>query len=270
MSSMAALRLKNTMNPVSIEVKAPDRTDYTVGDVLDRSGGEVTITYKNGFTRILLLTSGEITVDSLPGQAGDGQQVKVTYKDAEGYFTVNMKAVQADERSIVLDYDFAESSEGTVEDAGQNGYDGTLKNGASAAAGSLVLDNSQKQYLDIPAGAFGGLDGDATISAWVYLDSAANNQMLLGAGVDKNNFFVLSTNNVLRTGLNIGGAGEDRTQAGSGMPVGEWAYLTYVQEGQTARLYMNGEEIASGQADGALSSVITEGSFVGWEGLISG
>ena len=39
MSSMAALRLKNTMNPVSIEVKAPDRTDYTVGDVLDRSGG---------------------------------------------------------------------------------------------------------------------------------------------------------------------------------------------------------------------------------------
>ena len=50
-------------------------------------------------------------MDSLPGQAGDGQQVKVTYKDAEGYFTVNMKAVQADERSIVLDYDFAESSE---------------------------------------------------------------------------------------------------------------------------------------------------------------
>ena len=133
MNSMAALRLKNTMNPVSIEVKAPDRTDYMVGDVLDRSGGEVTITYKNGFTRILPLTSGEITVDSLPGQAGDGQQVKVTYKDAEGYFTVNMKAVQADERSIVLDYDFAESSEGTVEDAGQNGYDGTLKNGASVA-----------------------------------------------------------------------------------------------------------------------------------------
>ena len=267
MSSMAALRLKNTMNPVSIEVKAPDRTDYMVGDVLDRSGGEVTITYKNGFTRILPLTSGEITVDSLPGQAGDGQQVKVTYKDAEGYFTVNMKAVQADERSIVLDYDFVESSEGTVEDAGQNGYDGTLKNGASAAAGSLVLDNSQKQYLDIPAGAFGGLDGDATISAWVYLDSAANNQMLLGAGVDKNNFFVLSTNNVFRTGLNIGGAGEDRTQAGSGMPVGEWSYLTYVQEGQTARLYMNGEEIASGQADGALSSVITEGSFVRLGGI---
>ena len=130
-----------------------------------------------------------------------------------------------------------------------------------------MLDNSQKQYLDIPAGAFGGLDGDATISAWVYLDSAANNQMLLGAGVDKNNFFVLSTNNVLRTGLNIGGAGEDRTQAGSGMPVGEWSYLTYVQEGQTARLYMNGEEIASGQADGALSSVITEGSFVRLGGI---
>ena len=91
--------------------------------------------------------------------------------------------------------------------------------------------------------------------------------MLLGAGVDKNNFFVLSTNNVLRTGLNIGGAGEDRTQAGSGMPVGEWSYLTYVQEGQTARLYMNGEEIASGQADGALSSVITEGSFVRLGGI---
>ena len=141
----------------------------------------------------------------------------------ESSFTVNMRVVQADERSVVLDYDFSESSGGTVKDSGQNGYDGTLKNGASVEYGSLVLDGSQKQYLDIPAGALGGLDGDATISAWVYLESASNNQMLLGAGLDKNDFFVFATNNILRTGLNIDGAGEERTQAGSGMPLGEWA-----------------------------------------------
>ena len=235
--------------------------------MLDPEGGSVTIVFKNDLKRTVPMTSDELTVGELPEKAGDGQQVKVAYKNAEGSFTVNMKAVQADERSVVLDYDFSESSGGTVKDAGQNGYDGTLKNGAAVEYGSLVLDGSQKQYLDIPAGAFGGLDVDATISAWIYLESAANNQMLIGAGLDKNDFFVFATNNILRTGLNIDGAGEVRTQAGSGMPVGEWAYLTYVQEGNTTRLYMNGEEIASGQADGALSNVIMNGSFVHLGGI---
>ena len=267
MSSMSSIRLQNTMNPVSLEVEAPDRTDYTVGDVLDPEGGSVTIVFKNDLKRTVPMTSDELTVGELPEKAGDGQQVRVAYKNAESSFTVNMRAVQADERSVVLDYDFSESSGGTVKDSGQNGYDGTLKNGASVEYGSLVLDGSQKQYLDIPAGALGGLDGDATISAWVYLESASNNQMLLGAGLDKNDFFVFATNNILRTGLNIDGAGEERTQAGSGMPLGEWAYLTYVQEGNETHLYMNGEEIASGQADGALSNVIMNGSFVHLGGI---
>ena len=267
MNSMSAVRLKNTMMPVSVEVKAPEQTDYTVGDLLNPDGGSVTIFYKKDLMRTLPLTSEEITVDSLPKEVGEGQKVKVTYKDAEGYFTVNMKAVQADEKAIVLDYDFSESEDGVVRDAGQNGYDGTLRNGAAVESGSLVLDNSQKQYLDIPAGAFGGLTGDAAISAWVYLDSAANNQMLLGAGADKNNFFVFATNDVLRTGLNINGAGEDRTQADSAVPVGEWAYLTYVQQGRETYLYMNGEQIASGQADSSLSNVIMDGSFVHLGGI---
>jgi predicted alpha-1,2-mannosidase len=268
MGSMAAIRLKNTMNPTGLTVQAPSQTDYTVGDLLNPEGGSVTVDYtEEGLTRTLPLDSEELTVDALPAQAGDGQQVKVSYRGAEGYFTVNMKEQQAAENSVVLEYSFVGNENGTVKDEGPNGYDGTLKNGASTASGSLVLDNSQKQYLDIPAGAFGGLTGDAAISAWVYLDSASNNQMLLGAGADKNNFFVFSTNDVIRSGLNIGGAGELRMAADSGAPTGEWVYLTYVQEGESAALYQNGTRIATGSANGSLSRIIMDGSFIRLGGM---
>ena len=88
----------------------------------------------------------------------------------------------------------------------------------------------------------GGLSGDATISAWVDLDSTSNNQMMLGAGSDKDNFFVMALNDAFRSGLNVEGAGEQRMAADSGVPAGTWANVSYVQKGTAASLYVNGKK----------------------------
>ena len=115
---------------------------------------------------------------------------------------------------------------------------------------------------------FGGLSGDATISAWVDLDSTSNNQMMLGAGSDKDNFFVMALNDVFRCGLNVEGAGEQRTVADSGVPAGTWAYVSYVQKGTAASLYVNGKKVATGAADHSLAAAVAKaGAFVHLGGI---
>lgn len=115
---------------------------------------------------------------------------------------------------------------------------------------------------------FGGLSGDATISAWVDLDSTSNNQMMLGAGSDKDNFFVMALNDVFRSGLNVEGAGEQRMVADSGVPAGTWAYVSYVQKGTAASLYVNGKKVATGTADHALAAAVAKaGAFAHLGGI---
>lgn len=114
----------------------------------------------------------------------------------------------------------------------------------------------------------GGLSGDATISAWVDLDSTSNNQMMLGAGSDKDNFFVMALNDAFRSGLNVEGSGEQRMAADSGVPAGTWAYVSYVQKGTAASLYVNGKKVATGAADHSLAAAVAKaGAFVHLGGI---
>ncbi|MBD9264800.1 MAG: LamG domain-containing protein, partial [Bifidobacterium bifidum] len=189
--------------------------------------------------------------------------VETAAGEAEGSFTVNVSAVAPDANGAVAYWDFSSVDGSTVRDASGNGYDAELWNGAAVEGGTLSLTGTQRQYLDIPVGVLGGLSGDATISAWVDLDSTSNNQMMLGAGSDKDNFFVMALNDVFRCGLNVEGAGEQRTVADSGVPAGTWAYVSYVQKGTAASLYVNGKKVATGAADHSLAAAVAKaGAFV--------
>ena len=272
-TALGALQIKNEMVPTALTVTAPAKVDYRVGDALDLAGGSVRVVYgQSGFARELPLSSGELKVAGLPKDAGKGQAVQVTYKtaagEAEGSFTVNVSAVAPDANGAVAYWDFSSVDGSTVRDASGNGYDAELWNGAAVAGGTLSLTGTQRQYLDIPVGVLGGLSGDATISAWVDLDSTSNNQMMLGAGSDKDNFFVMALNDAFRCGLNVEGAGEQRTVADSGVPAGTWAYVSYVQKGTAASLYVNGKKVATGAADHSLAAAVAKaGAFVHLGGI---
>lgn len=268
MSRMASIRIHNTMTPESLTVKAPDKTSYLVGERLDKTGGEVTISYKNtSYQRTLKLSSDELTVGAMPETAGDGQAVSVSYKNVSGSFAVDIHDVSAGDKGLILYYPFDSAENGVTKDESGNGWDGTLKNAAVAEDGTLLLDGSQKQYLDIPSGVFGGLDNDASISAWVKLDSASNNQMLLGAGVDKNAYYVLAMNNVIRSGLKTGSQDEKRTIASEGTQTARWVYLTYTLKDGKASLYLNGSKLAESDVEGHLSDVIKDGAFIHLGGI---
>lgn len=259
-TALGALRIVSRLTPTSLTVTAPTTVDYRVGDTLDLTGGSVSIAYgTSSYTRTLALSSDELEIGQLPRETGKGT-VSVSYQGVSAGFEVNVSSGTLGANGEVASYTFDSSAGGRVSDTSGNGYDATLVNGAQVSNGVLKLDADASQYLNVPVGVLGSLGDDATISAWVNLASTENNQMLIGAGSDKSNFFVVALNNLLRSGLNLAGAGERRTAAQNGVSAGFGAYVTYVQSGQVAKLYLNGKLAATGTADSSLAGAVADPS----------
>ncbi|HWT75390.1 MAG TPA: LamG domain-containing protein, partial [Mobilitalea sp.] len=100
-------------------------------------------------------------------------------------FKIYGKALTASEialSSLLVQYDFSETSGTTATDASGNGFNGTLSSGASWSSGTVSL-NGTNSYVTIPSGVMKGVH-NATIVADVYLNSSTTNAWVFGLGPD--------------------------------------------------------------------------------------
>ena len=77
--------------------KLPTKTTYFMGDTFSAEGGELTITYNNGTTKVVSLTDSDVTVH-FPGSYSAGTHnipvVHKDYIDTTAYFSITIKAIK--------------------------------------------------------------------------------------------------------------------------------------------------------------------------------
>lgn len=120
-------------------------------------------------------------------------------------------------------------------------------------AGSLQFDNSSSndpntwgQYALVDAGAADY--ADLTLSLWVYWNGGGNWQRIIDFGNDTTQYMFLTPNHggECRFALNSGG-GEQLLATGP-LTAGEWTFVAVTLDGDTGRLYVNGELRATNTA----------------------
>ena len=137
--------------------------------------------------------------------------------------------------------------------AGTSGsVQGTLLDGAAWGDGrrndkALVFDG-KKAGLQLPPGLFGDLD-DFSVSFWAYANGLHWDTCMFYAGQDGFSYMCIAPQSggqgVLR--FAIAGAGHNDSQvveAPSALPVRRWVHVAVTLRGNTARLYLDGTEVA--------------------------
>lgn len=136
---------------------------------------------------------------------------------------------------------------------------GTLGQGATWGAGrrsgNAVAFDGQQAYLQLPAGLFGQLS-DFTAGMWVYANSLHWDSCLFFIGTDNIAYMRLAPQaggGHLRFG--IAGASyndEQFVEAGIALPTGRWTHVAVTLQGNTAKLYIDGQ--VAGSSDQLLLS----------------
>ena len=137
--------------------------------------------------------------------------------------------------------------------------EGTLLDGATWGEGRLnakaLAFDGNKAGLQLPQGGFSELD-DFTVSLWGYANSLRWDTCLFFAGTDAYSCMFIAPQSgpgVLRFGL-FGATHNDAqtVDAPWAMPTRRWVHLAVTLQGNTARLYVDGSEVA--KADDILLS----------------
>ena len=149
----------------------------------------------------------------------------------------------------VVRYNFEQSSSTTLTDVSGNGYDGTIMGGATLADGELVLDGVD-DYVELPDNLLTGVD-DITVEAEVYINEAQGTPYFIyGLGntaSDAGDGYLFATGNPYRTSISTGNwSAEQTVNQGDNLPRDAWVHLTYTLSGDTATMYLNGAQVASG------------------------
>lgn len=160
---------------------------------------------------------------------------------------------QIGEKSLLLDYNFNQTSGVTVTDNSGFGYHGTLQGGATFVSGYANLSNNG--YVSIPNGVMKGVN-NVTILCDVYLNSNNTNTWVYGIGPDSGKYIFLNTKNsagktyaaITSTGtVGNGYQGEQGVRDVTSLSTGQWVKLALVISGDTGmeKLYINGDLVSS-------------------------
>jgi hypothetical protein len=206
------------------------------------------------------------SISLIPSQLGDGQSVANFlgrslysadhyFHGAIGDFQIWDDALSASEIAAmspqqVLWYPFNdEVNATTVIDASGHDNNGALMGGATLNGRSVMLDGSD-DYVKIPDNIMAGLD-DISVTAMVYIEQdQATPYFIYGMGNSKDNYgngYILTTGNNYRTAISSchWSCEQNTGTSGSNLGRGDWHYLAYTLRGDTATLYLDGDEVAS-------------------------
>ncbi|WP_448003084.1 family 43 glycosylhydrolase [Agromyces bauzanensis] len=184
----------------------------------------------------------------LPASPRHGTVIPVTAAELAA-FAAGPPPVAANEDGEILRYDFTDATGTVVADRSGNGYDGTIVGGAAWQQGGSLRFDGTDDYVDLPDHILTGVE-DFTVEAEVKVDPAQSGSYFIyglgntdASGVGNGYFF--TTGNNYRTSIASGNWSTEQTvNAGTALPRDRWAHLTYTLEGTTARLYLDGVEVA--------------------------
>jgi hypothetical protein len=185
----------------------------------------------------------------LPASPRHGTVVPVTAAELTALRANLPQPISANEDGEIVRYDFTDGSGTTLHDRSGAGRDAVIQGGATFSDGALSFDGSN-DYVDLPDDLLTGVT-DVTVETRVKLDPAQRNPYFLYAfgntgGDGKGNGYMFSTgNDTYRAAITTGNwTGERNATSAAALPRGEWAHLVYTLSGNTARLYLNGVQVA--------------------------
>ena len=175
-------------------------------------------------------------------------------------FTLTLVEAAAEEPTLpaaLVHYDFEDAAT-DISGNGNNGRPGsdvTIANGIATFAGGkndksvIVIDNPIAKRENLTVSAMVKVDSQPTnwAALWEAWTSKEDGKLIRFAlRNDDEGAITVQT----RTLVNGGGSLTNTTDAATMMPVGEWAELTFVSEGDTIRIYLNGKLLVEGSKTG--------------------
>ena len=150
---------------------------------------------------------------------------------------------------LVAAYSFDEGSGTVATDLSGNGHPGTIQNAVrtSGHSGGALSFNGNNAYVDLPAlGTF--YKSGFTMEAWVKKDSASKGDAAVvgtwtgSGGGGPMLWFDYSNSHLDQT---LTQSGSNFLDSGQLATAGQWQYLTGTFDGTTAKIYINGNLVAS-------------------------
>ncbi|XYI02368.1 LamG-like jellyroll fold domain-containing protein [Sorangium sp. So ce1128] len=156
--------------------------------------------------------------------------------------------------SAHVDLSFDADSGTTAADATGHGWDGTLVNAPSWAAGkhgnAIVLDGVD-DHVSLPERVVADLS-EFTIATWVYLESASTWARIFDFGLGPMRQMMLTPQTDSGTSrfaiTVIGGSGEQAIEGPQALPTGQWVHVAVTLSRSVGTLYVDGVEVGKNDA----------------------
>ena len=122
-------------------------------------------------------------------------------------------------------------------------------------------------YLQVPAGVY--FSGDFTVTAWIYLKSYQLNSRIFdfGNGQDSDNV-ILAMLSTQICGQTLQGSNSKTITSSRIIDLNQWYFVSYVLDGTTAYIYVNGNQFVTGQLY-IPNNVVRTSNYIGkcnWNG----
>jgi autotransporter-associated beta strand protein len=262
-----ALSATEIANLVAIAPAAPTGLSATGGNGASGvtlswspSGGATSYNVKRATspdgTYTIIYTGGATAFTDTTGTPGTTYYYVVTAVNSLGESPVSSAVSQfANFNLPQTDLRMDESSGTVAADSSGNGWNGTLVNGASWAAGKLnnAVSLSASSSVSLPSGILAG-GTDFTVSAWVKVNSSTANQRIFDFGTSTvpgasvGAYMFLTPNNGaghVRWAITTAGYNNEQSiQGPSAIATGTWTHVAVTLSGHVGTLYVNG--VASG------------------------
>lgn len=184
----------------------------------------------------------------LPASPRHGTVMPVTAAELAALRANLPQPLTANEQGELLRYDFTDAAGAVLHDRSGAGRDAQVRGGAAFADGALTFDGTD-DYVDLPDNVLVGVD-DITVEAELRIDPAQRTPYFLygfgnTGGDGAGNGYLFSTGDQYRAALTTGNwSGEQNVTSGAALPRDRWVHLTYTLSGSTARLYLDGQQVA--------------------------